>query len=819
MKNRGTTALIALFFAGLVGLWVADWSQTPSAVDLARQRGRILAGLVNLRPDDLRKIEIDGGPDAPALVFERRAGRRWQMTAPLDVAANPSLVEGLAFRLKELTRKPEATTLTGDPATYGLAPASKTVRLWGAATDAPVALLELGAVNLDRRFVRAGAAGIEVVPAEGLDVVDLPPVRWRDRELFRVPTFEVDAVALKRPEHDLKFERGVDAWRIIEPIRTLAEESKIEGLVASIGSLRITDPAQYVADDVPATDHARFGLDQPSLTITVSSGRGDASRPSQSLEVGKPLEGQPERRYARMTNQNDVVALDARVLNELIKAAANEFRTAKVADIAPNRATRFRIKAGDAPFEVTRSGNTWFVVRPTPGRADPKAVQEFFQALEGLRTRLYLPPSGATENLAGLEDPAEVIQVWQAADPRVAAPTSPTTEPPSADDPPTFTLKLGNHDAGKKIVYAQTEGDTSILALPEAMTANLFKTSWAFRDRLILAEPTDQIERIKFDGLGKQVTIHAPVVKIDLFKNAAVGWWLSEPVAAPADNPSVAKLLKLLAAFRVDGFAAENPPSLAPFGLANPSLQITWSVPAALPPSPVPTPPASDSSTGQLRFDEQTLLIGGPVAERRSMRYAMLAGRPLVFMLGGETLATLDAEWHTHQALKFDPAAIRQIHVTWPGSSWAADLHRTDQTWEIIGPMDLPDFDPTAADAIVRAASRLTTPRYLQYTGAIPPTIGLTPPRLMIKFTGEPGTEPVELALGVPADAQQGYAATPASRPGAVFLAEISPFLPWLAIQPPLRDGLPEDVFLRDTPAPPASEAIDRPGQSGEQPR
>ena len=825
MQNRGTIALIALLFAGLVGLWLADRAQTPSAVERARQRGRILTGLVDLRPDDLRKIEIEGksGSDQPALIFERRGRRKWQMTAPLDVAANPSLVEGLAFRLKELTRKPEAATLTEDPNRYGLTPPAHTIRLWGAATDAPLATLELGDVNLDRRFVRTGDAGIEVVPAEGLEVVDLPPIRWRDRDLFRVPTFEVDAVTLQRPERDLQFLRGRDAWRIVAPIQALAEEKQLEGLVANLGGLRIIEDEQFVADNVPATDRARYGLDQPSLRVTVTSGRGDNPRPNQTMEVGKAVAGQPGRLYARMTDQNDVVALDARVLNELIQAEPNDFRQSRVADINPNRATRFRVEASGNSFEVARLGNAWFLTRPSVGRADTKAVQEFFQALEGLRTTLYLPPSGQTEQLAGLEHPSEIIQVWQDPDPRaprlMPAPGSASTGA-TEGEPPALTLKLGNRDAGKKIVYAQAGGDTSILALPDGMTDNLFRTSWAFRDRLFLAVPTEQIERIQIEGLGKQVTLQAPVLKLDLVKNAAAGWWMTEPVAAQADREAVSQLLKLLTAFRVDGYAAEAPPSLQPFGLDQPTLKVTWSVPAAPPFAPLLAPPASIPATGKIPMDDQTLLIGGPVAERRGMRYAKLADKPVVFMLGGATLATLDAEWHTHQVSKFDPGAIVRVHLTWPGSSWAVDLVRSDGAWSVVGPVDIPGLDPTATDSVIQAASRLTTSRFLQYRGEIPATIGLTPPRVVAEFAGPTIATPVQLALGDPIDPRQSYAATPDQRPGAVFLVDFAPFLPWLQIQaPPPTAELPADVWHRDPPPTLGPAAIGRAGQTDAQPR
>lgn len=824
MKNRGTTALIALFFAGLVGLWVADAWKVPTSAERDRWKDRILVGMIDVKPDDLRKVEITGG--AEPLVFERRAGNRWQMTAPIDVAADPSLVEGLAFKLKELTRKPQADTLAGDPAEYGLAPASRRVALWGAATDAPLAAIDLGKVSLDRRYVRAGTAGagIEVVPALGLEVVDLPPVRWRDREVFRVPTFEVDAVEIRTAgepaapgspgaARDLRLVRDLDAWRIVAPIRALAVENKVEGLVASLGSLRIANDAQFVATDVAEANLDRYGLKTPALTITVSAGRGGSRRPDQVLQVGKPVEGQPDRLYARVGDQDDVIAVGAQALAGLERPNPDAFRSEKVVDFAPNRVTKVRVEAAGVAYSIVRSGRDWFVDAPV-GRADPKAVQEFLQALDGLRTGIYLPSSPEAQRVSGLERPAETIQVWQAAAPGAAR---------SANDPgePRVTLRLGNRDAGKKVFYAQVEGDTTVLAVPDAGANALFLKSWAFRDRLILTAATDQIEQIRFDGLGKRVTIQAPPIKVNLLKNAPTGWWLSDPVFASADDAAVGRLLKLLGELRVDGFAADGPVPLKPFGLDNPKLKVTWSTPTPLP-SPIPLPKPGEPAAHAIRFSEQTLLVGGEVPDRRSARYAMLGGLQVVFILGGENLAALDGEWHDHRVLKFDPDRVEAVRIAWPGADRVVDLVRAGQGWSIAGSADVPGFDPKAAAAAVRAAATLTTPRFLQYAGEVPPAVGLAPPHMTLRFAGPKLSPPADLALSVAFEGGQGYAATPTIRPGAVFLVDSAPFAPWLALNPAPQPRLPDDVFLRDPPigAPPAPPApADRPGQGAEQPR
>ena len=268
MKNRGTYTLLALFFASLVGLWVADFAQIPTR----KMRERMSKPhppwkLLDTKPDDLVKIEILGGEEP--LVFERKGGNRWQMTAPKDVAADPSMVETLAYNLKEeLTRKPEAATLEGDRERFGLAPPQRTIRLWGASTDEPLASLEVGKVSLDRRYVRStGSEGVEVVDARLLDLLKLLPIRWRDREMFYGRPFpiEVDAVNISCGRQGSRsFGEGATPGESRAVPRPLAADPKVDGLIADLGTLKVLDDSRFVANDVSDADLERYpGLRRP----------------------------------------------------------------------------------------------------------------------------------------------------------------------------------------------------------------------------------------------------------------------------------------------------------------------------------------------------------------------------------------------------------------------------------------------------------------------------------------------------------------------------------------------------------------------------
>ena len=790
MKNRGTYALLALFFAGLIGLWVADFARVPTRSERERMSSRLLYELLDTKPDELHKIEILGGEEP--IVFERQGEKgenRWQMTAPMNVAADPSKVETLAYNLKELSRKPEAATLEGDPERFGLAPPERIIRLWGASTDAPLVSLELGKTSLDRRFVRrVGSEGVEVVDAKGLDLVKLLPGRWRDHELFRVPSFEVDSVKIEAGGKELKLKRGRDAWRIDAPFHALAAESKVDGLIADLGTLRVLDDTRFVANDVKGAELDRFGLKDPALTITVDAGRVDRRRPEQILHVGKPVEGAEGQVYVKRGDQDDVVIVDTRVLKDL-KPDPNAFRSPKVADMAANRVSRIGVEPADGGnFEVVRSGNDWTIVRPSTAPADRQAIQEFLKSLDQVQTNIYLTPQTAPDS--GLDKPALVLKLWQVRDPRDPA-GSASIDP---DREPDLTLQFGRLDAARKTLYARIPGDPTILALPDSVNGFLPRSQLAFRDRQILAGSTDQIERLKFSGLGRKTTLHAPIFKLDPLKNAPIGWWMVEPVAAPADSQSVGRLLKLLAHLRAETLVSERSEDLEKYGLKSPAFTFTWSNRPGF--SMVPEKPRPGHSSETINLEDHTLLIGANVPGRANTRYAKVADNPLIFTLGPEAIEVLDSEWHDRQVLSFDAKHVRKIQLDWPerGFSLNSIQDAGNRKWSLEGPIEAAEFDLARVNPLLEATSKLATTRFLQYEGEIHKAAKLEPARLSIRLDLLDGSPVRTLRIGGLARPGQLFATTATGSQGPVFLVPETPFAPWL--KPPRRhDDLPENVF------------------------
>src|SRR5256885_1066805 len=139
--QRSTLVLLVLFFAGLGALWWADTAKIPTAQQRRELFNRVLPDLIDTRSTDIRRVEI-GRAEQPTLVFERRDAGRWQMLEPVDTAADTSMVENLVRELKDLRKSPDAGTIAGPAASYGLAPPAATIRVFGAVSATPLAALE-----------------------------------------------------------------------------------------------------------------------------------------------------------------------------------------------------------------------------------------------------------------------------------------------------------------------------------------------------------------------------------------------------------------------------------------------------------------------------------------------------------------------------------------------------------------------------------------------------------------------------------------------------------------------------------------------------
>lgn len=784
-KHHATIVLLTLFFTGLIVLWWADYAGIPTSQELEATRGLVLPELRKVATGEIRRIEIaqhrqeDEQVSQPPtrLVFERRDSG-WQMLEPVNAAADPSRVETIAQNVKNLLKSPEAGTIHDPPARYGLEPPAATVKVFGADEKAPLATLEIGKAVRDRLYVRApGKAGIEVVDSRLFKGIGEPAPEWRERSIFNLATFQIGRLAVSRAGHELKLERREGRWRLLQPIAVLADDFKIEEVLGELTSLRVQDGVLgFVADDV--RDLSRYSLDRDHATRIEVTPTLRGGKP-QVLLVGKPAEGHEGRVYALRGDQDDVVLINGKGVSSL-GVDPNALRSKKVTDFNPALASFLRIESHGGTFDLARTSSRWVLTQPVHEPADQEQVANLLARLAELETSEFLPAEKARG--AELDQPAIRLKLWQL-EPGQRLSTEPAGTPSGQ---PQVDLRLGRRDASKKTVFARLEGDSTVLALPELILDALPENQLAYRERVLLQLGVGLVSRLTIeDGRQKIVLAHARAGNPNQ-------WAMEEPIASPANDESVTKALLVLSNLRALRLITDRPGAETGYGLATPSLRVSWSTAGD---ASREAPDGSDSTA--------SLILGARVP-RSEAWYARLSTSPLVFTISDALVLPFRAEFHSPRVLTFPLKKLERLTLRWPDRSLSFDHHPTPRggvsDWDVAAGSRAAGFDLSRINSLASDLSRLQTRRYLQYTGPFPAAASLDHPRLQVELRLKERAEPIVLRVGNTYEGSEFFATTDSGSQGTVFVLS-GPG--WSAlVQPqstPAMPELPADVF---SPAP-----------------
>ncbi|HWE39545.1 MAG TPA: DUF4340 domain-containing protein [Isosphaeraceae bacterium] len=811
MNNRFTIALFVVFVAALGLLWYADYAQLPTPDQLKKRDQLVLPELADVKPIDVVRVEIDGGKEP--VVLERRDEDAWQLTRPTDALADKMRVDALLGNLRGLRKIGDEPSIQGDPGRYGLAKPARVIRLYTKGSEKPVAALELGDTNQNGRYVRPpGAKGIEVANASLLTAADIPASDWREQRLIPATSFAIkDVTVSKRGRTVLEVGREGTKWRIEKPIRAPADEIKIQGVLGDLTGLHVADGAKgFVADNVK--DLARFGLDEPRLTITVREAQQSGNDRSVTVAIGKAVDERADRAFARRTDQDDVVVVDPTPVLELGNRPSS-LRSSKLADFDPEMIDHIALRVGKVEHELRRvkekDRERWEILKPSKAEADPRTVQNLLARLAAVEASDFLDRDKVRD--AGLNPPAAEVTLWKADEPKEGEDQdqdkeASRSEAKSAEPAPVFQLTIGRHEAAKKTVLATTPGDpTTLLALPDNILEILPRGPLSFRDRTIVSglSPT-AIDRVVVATKARTTVLEAPAKRPGDFDH----WRLTKPVDAPADATLIRLLAQLLSNLRAADFIADKADDPKAFGLDDPFLVVSWQW----------RPEATASSKASPESTERTLKIGAVVPNTRGSRYAMISGSPAVFAVNPETIRILESDWHEHLVIpKFALDDVARVELRRAGQTivLAPSGGRTPggrPEWKVASG-ELKGIDLGQLNPLLEMMSGLQALRFTQYEGPLPPRAGLSPPRLQVgvDLQGGQGTRLLRIGDAGPEPGTR-LAATSSGAEGAVFLLNSGAWENWIEPPGPAKTPapapasakgesgkLPEDVFA---PAP-----------------
>ena len=194
-----------------------------------------------------------------------------------------------------------------------------------------------------------------------------------------------------------------DEWHLVEPIEFPADEPSVSSLLGSLESLKAE--RTLTEDEV---DPKSYSLDQPSITVTLSTAEGSTS----SLEVGDEA-ALGSNRAVRRNGERSVILVSGWFVRDLDKAL-DGWRSRDVIEIAADDVASLSVLAGVDHIELVRQGESWQLLEPLDDIADQDHVRNLIADLDALQVEEFLddPPPAAE---LGLEPPAYQVTILRSA--------------------------------------------------------------------------------------------------------------------------------------------------------------------------------------------------------------------------------------------------------------------------------------------------------------------------------------------------------------------------------------------------------------------
>ncbi len=236
---------------------------------------------------------------------------------------------------------------------------------------------------------------------------DAPP----QSKLFDYKRDEISVLTLDGPQGEIRFEKGVEGWRMTKPRAAAVDETKLTAIIDRFETLKIEDRTlEGKAEDygLDAEHRVDLRMEKPDGTVF-------------SVIVGKDT-AVGYRTYAAKADGAPAQLLSSKVA-DLVQKAPDDFRSKRLLDFSPTSARRIRIVDGSAELVLRKDDHGWWIGDSGP-RADGDKVGDWIAALSGAQAEAFL--DGQSPGELGLDSPAALLSV--------------------EDDGGTHTLKLSARD-------------------------------------------------------------------------------------------------------------------------------------------------------------------------------------------------------------------------------------------------------------------------------------------------------------------------------------------------------------------------------------
>ncbi len=369
------------------------------------------------------------------------------------------------------------------------------------------------------------------------------------QKVYAFKADDVEEVSVAKGAETVALKREGDAWKMLKPVEAKGDKTAVQALVTALVDLRRERDVEEAPKNL-----ADFGLDKPSLTVTVKLKSG---APPPPLVVGeKNPTGSSA--FAKLADKPAVFLIYDSTSRDLGKGMT-DLRDKTVLAFETDQVKRVELARKGEAMTLEKAGITeWRLTKPVAARADGTKVRDLLDKLRAAKVKEFGEDKPKALGPLGL-DPAE---------------TRVTLTVEKDKDKSTQTLLLGKLEEKQKLYYAKRQEGDNVFLLEEAVLKDLPKLA-DVRDKSLVAFDRDKVEKVELASDGTPLTFAR--VKEDR-------WEVQQPTKEKADTQTVREFFTKLQDAKVRSFVAEEGASLKPFGLEKPEVRLSlWEKDAKVP--------------------------------------------------------------------------------------------------------------------------------------------------------------------------------------------------------------------------------------------
>ncbi len=647
--NSKTTIILALLLA-VAG--VAVLAIVKSAAPEHKPTLSSVRIFPDSKPEDVASITLSRSGPLGTVSLTLSSGK-WVLTAPVHAPADAYQAGDLARQLAELSFSRAVALTPASTAEFGLQPPAATVKFTSAGKNHELLVgNDVGFGSQQFTYVTTPGAKEAYLIKGTLRTLAVDEVaNFRTKTMIETGG-ELVGLSLSRSGYTIAAEKTAAGWTIAQPVRTRGDKAALDALALSAQGLTA---GAFITNDL--SDLAKFGLDQPRLTVVLSlnspvppaSAATSATKPAAAqlrnvaIEIGGYADLQKSNRYALVLGTPSVISLPEAKVRDLDKDLFT-LRDKRVLAADPEQIEKLVLNLEGNSVTLERQDGKWNITAPEKAPADADEVSSLLAHLDNLKTKQFADKADLKDKAYGLEPPYGTITY------RARGQTADTT------------VTIGKNKSGE--LWTAESGASSVGRIDSAGLADCKKTWLDLRSRTVFKlAPGQTISQITWSHSGEKVTIE---------RLSATGsdWTMASPTKMDLDGEKVAKLVEALSNLNAKKWVAKGEKA-ADYGLDHPQINLSVTI------------------TGMVvGFEDKAMMLS--IAEKNGMLVAqkfrpsiVLSNiptvLPLIFELDRSLLDLLSQPMWKGPWLDFDKERVTHLEIA--GPSLTVTFLRTGQEW------------------------------------------------------------------------------------------------------------------------------------------